>query len=127
MGCRICWPRYPGWLLRGLVLRDDRSRNPTPLASLVPALPSPRSDLGAPLAPRTCPGARAPTAAAALARVIDVLGKIFAELACVVATQVDLVSGAVEAERHRLGRLAPIEIVDEQHLNLLRHGSQPFC
>src|SRR5215469_6319582 len=113
--------------MRCLVLRDDLSGNAAPLAYLVTPLPSPRPDLGAPLATGTCPGATAPAATATLPRVIDVLGEIFAELACVTGTQVDLVGGAVEAERHGLVGLAPIEIIDEQHLNLLRHGSQPFC
>ena len=57
---------------------------------------------------------------------VEVSSKLFAELACVCGAQVDLVGGAVEAERHGLGSLAAIEIVYEQHLNLLCHGSQPF-
>src|SRR5260370_14242162 len=127
IGWPICSPRAPGSLMRGLILRDDLGRNTAALAYLVAALPGPRPDLGAPLAPGAGPGAAAAASAAALARVIDVLRKILAELACVIGTQVDLVSRAVEAERHCLDGLTPIEIVDEQHLNLLRHGSQPFC
>src|SRR5258708_35739521 len=129
IACPTRSPQESGFLMRGLVLCDDLSGNATPLAYLVTPLPRPRPDLSAPFAPGTGPGATAPTATATatLARVIDVLGEIFAELACVVGTQVDLVGGAVETERHCLGRLPPIEIVYEQHLNLLRHGSQPFC
>src|SRR5579872_105675 len=114
--------------MRRLVLVNDRGRDPTALADLVPALPRPGPDLRAALAAGTRPRAATPTAAGTTpASVVDVLGEIFAELACVVDAQVDLVGGAVETERHCLGCLAPIEIVDEQHLNLLRHGSQPFC
>src|ERR1700733_6487981 len=126
IACRS--PRHGTWyLMRCLVLRDDRGRNAAALAYLVTALPCPRPDLGTALTTRASPSTATASAATALASVVDVLGKILAELARVIRTQGDLVDSAVEAERHGLGCLAPIEIVDEQHLNLLRHGSQPFC
>src|SRR5258707_319979 len=68
----------------------------------------------------------ATTSATSPACMVEVSSKLFAELACVCGAQVDLVGGAVDAERHGLGSLAAIEIVYEQHLNLLCHGSQPF-
>ena len=35
--------------------------------------------------------------------------------------EVDLVVHAVEAERHRLHRVAAVEVVDEDHIHALRH------
>src|SRR5216683_1038608 len=81
-------------LMRRLVLLDDRGRNTAALAYLVSPLPCPRPDLGAPLPSRARSGATAPTAAPALARVVDVLGEIFAKFACVFGSQVDLVGRA---------------------------------
>src|SRR5258708_38266150 len=100
--------------MRGSVPRDDLGRNTAALTDLVAALPRPRPDLGAPLAPRAGPGAAAPTAAAApaLARGIDALRKILAELPRGIDTQHHLVSRAVEAQRHWRHSLTPLEILD---------------
>jgi hypothetical protein len=57
---------------------------------------------------------------------LQIVGKLFTELARVAGTQVDLIRGAIESKRDGLGSLATVEIVDEKHLYLLCHGKQPF-
>ena len=100
-------------LMRCLVLGDDRGRNAAALAYLVSTLPSPGPDLRAALTARASSGTTTPAAATALASMVDVL----TENPCGVCPRfphsVDLVGSAVEAERHSLRRLAPIEIVDD--------------
>src|SRR5262249_1817896 len=108
-----------------VVLLNDRGRNAAPLAHLVATLFGPSPDFRTALPARPGPPAATPPATAAtacLARVIDVGLKLFAELACVFGTEIDLVHSAIETEGHGLGRLAPIEVVDEEYLNLLCHG-----
>src|SRR6185437_16394543 len=121
-----CGPPRQKSLVGGVVLRDDLGGYTAPLAHLVAALFGPRPDFRAPLAAWPGAGAPPPAASAAttarLAGVINVGSKLFAELARVFSAEVDLVGRAVEAEGHGLGRLAPIKVVDQEHLNLLCHG-----
>jgi hypothetical protein len=56
---------------------------------------------------------------------LDIAGQLFAELAGVACTEIDLIRGAIETKRDGLGSLAPVEIIDEEHLHLLCHGNSP--
>src|SRR5258708_12830524 len=88
IACPTRSPQESGFLMRGLVLCDDLSGNTTPLAYLVTPLPRPRPDLSAPFAPRTGPGATAPTptATTTLPPLIDLLADIFPDLPHALAT-----------------------------------------
>jgi hypothetical protein len=57
--------------------------------------------------------------------VLHIVGQLFTELARVAGTQIDLIRGAIETKRYGLGGLAPVEIIDEEHLHLLCHGNSP--
>src|SRR5690242_9110057 len=108
-------------LVRGFVLRDDVGGNTTALIDLVSALLRPCPDLGTALAARTTARPAAPSWGARFARVLDIAGQLFAKLARVAGTQIDLIRSAIETKRDGLGSLAPVEIIDEEHLHLLCH------
>src|SRR5882724_9473535 len=121
----------PGSLLRsrllmnGVVLGDDVRGNAATLIDLVAVGLRPLADSRTLLAART--SARPATAPLCVsgtdfARVFHIVGKFIAELPGVTRTQVDLIGDTVETKGHGLGRLAPVEIVDEKHLHLLGHG-----
>jgi hypothetical protein len=81
--------------------------------------------LGTALAARTSARPAAPCWGARFPRVLDIAGQLFAELARVACTQIDLIRGAIETKRYGLGSLAPVEIINEEHLHLLCHGNSP--
>src|SRR5580692_7123392 len=115
-------------LVGGFVFLDDRSGNATALAYLVPALARPGPDFRAALPAR--PAARPAAAAAGAARSADparVLGirpEGVLELLGVCRAHVDLVGGAVKAERNRLVPLdlASVgQVAHDRHHSLLSH------
>jgi hypothetical protein len=53
------------------------------------------------------------------------VGERFTKLAGVAGTKIDLIRGTIESKRHGLVGLAPIEIIDEKYLHLLRHRIGP--
>src|SRR5262244_1924170 len=108
-------------LVRGLVLRDDVGGNTPALIDLVTALLGPCPDLGTALAARASTRPAAPGLRARFARVLHIVRQLFTELARVAGTQIDLIRGTIEPKRYGLGGLAPVEIIDEEHLHLLCH------
>src|SRR5580693_6349703 len=117
--------RYAYVLVRGFVLRNDVRGNTAALIDFVSALLGPLPDLGTALATRTSARPAAPSRSVRFARMLQIVGKLFTELASVAGTQVDLIRGTIESKRDGLGSLATVEIVDEKHLHLLCHGISP--
>src|SRR4051794_12427711 len=71
--------------------------------------------------------ASAATAARGPTGVADVRRDGVAQLGCVLRAQVDLVLLAVEGEADRLLGLAAVDVVDQDDVHLLRHGSLISC
>src|SRR6478672_12943251 len=118
------------WGARGSAVRLvigglDLGGDPAAVADLVAVVASPRADgaeVGLAAGALGCRAAGRPATAGALG-VTDPDGEVVTQLRGVVRGQVDLVADAVERERNGLvGRGALVDVVDEEHLDLLCHG-----
>jgi hypothetical protein len=109
-----------------LVLLDDAGRDAAAVLDLDALLPGPLADLGGVDGGAAAPGAGCgPGRAAGPPGVREVLLQCLAELVVVRGAEVDLVFRAVQAEADGAGRLAAVEVVNEQGLNSLGHERNP--
>src|SRR3954454_9387256 len=109
--------------MRVVVRRPYVGRHPAPVGDVVAVRARPVPDLpGAGSVRRGSCGASPPARGRThLAAVADVAGERVAQLRRVLLVQVDLVGRAVETEGDGLRRLTPVDIVDENNVDLLGH------